>query len=79
MAYENSGRLFKNDKKSSDKAPDYRGDFTDADGKKMEVSAWVKPGTEGRPNWLSFKISERYKSNNPEGATPVDLGDEVPF
>lgn len=59
MAYENSGRLFKNDKKKSDKSPDYTGDFTDADGKKMNVAAWVKAGTQGRDNWLSFRISEQ--------------------
>ena len=29
----------------SDKSPDYTGDFTDENGTKMRVAAWVKPGS----------------------------------
>lgn len=69
MSYENTGRLFKVDKKKSTKHPDYTGDFTDENGDKKFVSAWVKPGTDGRPNWLSFKISE------PRETEPKNEGD----
>lgn len=45
MAYEkkdNSGALFKNDKKDKDTHPDYRGDIK-IDGVEYWLSAWIKP------------------------------------
>jgi len=80
MAYENSGRLFKNDKKTKDSQPDYTGDFTNANGDKKQVSAWFKEGTQGRAKWLSFRVSEPHKAdvvNPPAVAEPSD--DEIPF
>lgn len=71
MSFENTGRLFKNDKKS-DNSPDYTGDFTNEDGVKMRVAAWVKPGTQGRANWLSFKVSEFEDRETPEPANEGD-------
>jgi hypothetical protein len=60
MAYENSGRLFRNDKRDFDdpnaKQPHYTGDFTDAAGKKWRLAAWLNDGTSGK--YLSIKASE---------------------
>lgn len=45
MAYEqkpNSGSLFKNDKKTTDKHPDYTGTWKDENGKMWSFAAWVK-------------------------------------
>jgi hypothetical protein len=79
--YENTGRLFKNDKKEpGDKRPDYTGDFTDA-GKKMRLAAWLKDSNQGG-KWMSLKVSEM-QEQQPEPATPPtgggDISDEVPF
>lgn len=39
----NSGAIFKNDKKTADNQPDYRGKIN-VDGKEWEISLWVKEG-----------------------------------
>lgn len=72
MSFENTGRLFKNEHKKTDKQPDYTGDFTDEHGVKMRVAAWIKPGKEGKSNWLSFKVSEFEEREAP---APANEGD----
>lgn len=60
MAYEqkpNSGSLFKNDKKTSDKHPEYTGTWKDADGKEWQLAAWVKEGKKGK--FFSLSASEK--------------------
>ena len=57
MAYEhkeNSGSLFKNDKKTSDKAPDYKGK-ANIDGVVKDVAAW-----KNEKGFLSLKFSDPY-------------------
>jgi uncharacterized protein (DUF736 family) len=39
----NSGTIFKNDKKTAENQPDYRGKIN-VDGKEWEISLWVKEG-----------------------------------
>jgi len=59
MAYEakpGTFSLFKNDKKESDKHPDYRGDGKDADGNAIWVSAWLKEGKSGICSYLLMSI-----------------------
>ena len=43
---DNSGALFKNDRKQTDKHPDYRGDIT-IGGRKFFLSAWLKKTSKG--------------------------------
>lgn len=76
MSYENTGRLFKNEDKKSSNSPDYTGDFTNANGGKMNVAAWIKQGTKDRPNWLSFKISEQTGPREQENLAQPDDGGE---
>ena len=71
MAYEqkpNSGSLFKNDKKETDKHPEYTGTWVDASGKKYRLAAWVKEGKSGK----FFSLSASEFQNKKEG-------DDLPF
>lgn len=57
MAYEqkdNSGVLFKNDKKESEKHPDYKGNAL-INGQQYWISAWIKDGKKGKFMSISFK------------------------
>jgi len=44
---ENSGILFRNDKKQSDNSPDYTG-VINCDGVEYQLSSWVKQGQKGK-------------------------------
>jgi uncharacterized protein (DUF736 family) len=54
----NTGSIFKNDKKESDKHPDYRGKIN-VDGKEKEIALWVKESAKGL-KYFSVSISEPY-------------------
>lgn len=91
MAYEqkdNSGSLFKNDKKTTDTHPNARGSAK-IGGIEYWVSAWTKKDKNGIP-WqsLAFTVKEeRTKEPEPErksvgkkGAAALDgMGDDCPF
>lgn len=75
MAYElrdNSGTLFKNEKKEKDTHPNMNGTCM-IGGKVYYVSAWTKEGAKGRFQSLSFKLKDEAKggSDAPE--------DDIPF
>lgn len=56
MAYElrdNSGSVFKNDKKENDKHPDYKGTVM-VNGKEMWISMWVKTAQSGKNQGSKF-------------------------
>lgn len=60
MAYEprdNSGTLFKNDRKEEERHPDYQGDCL-IDGKAYRMSAWIKR-KEGKPPFMSFSFTPK--------------------
>ena len=83
MAYEakpGTFSLFKNDKKESDKHPDYRGDGKDADGNAIWVSAWLKEGKSGKFFSLSVKPKEaKHERKAPPAPVSDDpFGDSLP-
>jgi hypothetical protein len=87
MAYEqrdNSGTLFKNDRKESTKHPDYKGTIM-VDGREYWLSAWIKDGQRGK--FMSLAVNpkdeqqpERKGASQPQpDRTPGDDDSSVPF
>jgi uncharacterized protein (DUF736 family) len=72
MAYEmrpSSGSLFKNDKKTTDKHPNYKGRVMLPNGEERWLSAWTKKTNAGE-TWVSLQIGDLC---NPGGAAkPLD-------
>jgi uncharacterized protein (DUF736 family) len=61
---EGQGSLFRNDKKTSEKAPDYRGDAL-VNGVLMEVAGWKKEGSKGTFLSLAIKPKEARQESKP--------------
>jgi len=59
----NSGAIFKNDKKTADNQPDYRGKIN-VEGKELEISLWVKTAQSG-VKYMSAAIKEPYVAPSP--------------
>lgn len=85
MAYEqrdNSGTLFKNDRKTKDTQPDSTGTAM-IGGKMYRLSGWRKTTKDGATILgLSFTPAEEAAATPrvPGSAkTPIDLDDEIPF
>lgn len=68
----NTGVLFKNDRKESEKHPDYTGKVN-MEGKDMRLAAWIKEGKNGK--FMSLALSEFQEKE--ESATVSN--DDIPF
>lgn len=82
MAYElrdNSGSLFKNDRKTKDTQPSYKGTVM-VGGVEYWISAWVKDGQKGKFFSLAFDVKEdRPVADSAPATAADDLDDEIPF
>lgn len=73
---DNSGALFKNDRKTSDKHPDYRGPLM-VNGVQGHLSAWLNKTDDGR-TYMGLKFTP--DSERPQAKAPAELPeDESPF
>lgn len=80
----NSGAIFKNSKKTSEKSPDYKG-TVNVNGKDMEISLWFKESQKGT-KYFSASFQEPFKKDsetktypNETKYTPKIDDDTLPF
>ena len=72
----NTGAIFKNDKKTSEKQPDYKGKVN-VNGKEMEVALWVKQGKNG--SFFSASFSEPYVPQEERKPIGDSMDSDLPF
>jgi uncharacterized protein (DUF736 family) len=71
MAYEqnnNTGSLFKNERRQNDRQPEYRGTAI-INGKEMRISAWVRTSKNGT-KFFSLAFDEPYQTQSAPTPTP---------
>ena len=74
---DNSGVLFRSDKKDNDRAPDYKGNIT-VNGQDYWLSAWIKEGKSGKFMGLAVSPKEEYQPKQaPKKASFTD--EDLPF
>ena len=81
MAYEqkeNTGSLFKNDKREKDTHPHAKGTAL-IDGVEYWISAWTKEGKNGKFQSLSFKRKDAPREQRRPSQVAADLDDDIPF
>jgi len=73
---DNSGVLFKNDRKETPKQPDYTGS-AQIDGRDYWLSAWIKQGKQQKFMSLAFTLKDVKRS--PIVTSQRERQDDIPF
>jgi len=73
----NSGSLFKNDKKQSDKHPDYKGTAI-VDGVNKNIAAWIKTSQTGK-KYMSLSIQDPQPKSGFDTIKDDQSGEDIPF
>jgi hypothetical protein len=79
--YDNSGILFVNRDKKTDKHPAYTGKIT-INGEERRLAGWIKKDeTTGQFKYMTLKISDQQRQGLPQREEPKQrqLDDEIPF
>jgi uncharacterized protein (DUF736 family) len=75
----NTGALFKNNEKQTEKHPDYRGTIN-VEGTEYWLSAWLKKSKAGTTYMsLSGKMKEEKPAPQKPSRSPADLKDDIPW
>jgi hypothetical protein len=75
--YDNSGTLFRNDRKENEKDRDYSGSIT-VDGIDYWLSAWIREGKTGT-KFLSIKLKRKDAPAAKTESSKDALNDRIPF
>ena len=79
MENDNSGALFKNDRKEQEKQPDYKGSLT-VNGSEYWISAWLNESKSGQKYMgLKVNLKEQQQAQAAPKNDAVDFDDDVPF
>ena len=81
MSYDNtnSGILARNQRKETDKHPDFTGSLN-VDGTDYWLSAWVKERKDGTGKFFSLSIKPKEQAAPQKAVTgPADMDDDLPF
>ena len=74
---DNSGVLFRSDKKENDRAPYYKGNIT-VNGQDYWLSAWIKEGKSGKFMGLAVSPKEEYQLKQAPKKASFD-NEDMPF
>lgn len=81
MAYDNTNRgaLFKNDKKETDKHPDYKGKLN-VNGRDFYLSAWLKTAKDGN-KYMSLSVQEPTQGHQStkQRDSILEMKNDIPF
>ena len=77
---DNSGVLFKSDRKEKDSHPDYKGNIM-VDGKSYWISGWIKEGKNGK--FMGLAVSPKEEQTSQPQSKPKakieDMDSDIPF